>query len=76
MKPAIIISALFFYVVGVESQCWWSGCQPSNWAERGCFPSSDWHQTSSEPCGNGDKFYCCPGGSASTPVHAEGETTF
>lgn len=52
MKLAIFI-ALIVCAVGVDSQCWWSGCQPNTWAERGCFPSTDWHQTSSQPCSNG-----------------------
>lgn len=72
MKLAIFI-ALIVCAVGVHSQCWWSGCQPNTWAERGCFPSSDWHQTSSQSCSNGDMFYCCPGGSPTTPVQAQGK---
>ncbi|KAG4071401.1 hypothetical protein HA402_011555 [Bradysia odoriphaga] len=67
----LIFGILFICAVGVKSQCWWSGCQPNSWAQRGCFPSSDWHQTSSQPCSNGDMYYCCPGGSASPPSQAQ-----
>lgn len=67
-----IISVLIVYVASVQSECWWSGCQDKTWAERGCFPSSDWHQTNSQPCGNGDMFYCCSKGSPTSPVQAQG----
>lgn len=73
MKLAITI-ATFFFAVSVESQCWWSGCQLNTWAERGCYPSSDWHQTNSQPCTNGDMYYCCPGGSVSPPAQAQGKS--
>ncbi|RWS21909.1 hypothetical protein B4U80_04272, partial [Leptotrombidium deliense] len=44
-------------------ECWWSGCQPYSWAQRGCFPANDWEQVKSENCGSGDKYYCCRRGS-------------
>ena len=59
-----IFAILFICAVGVNSECWWSGCQPRSWGERGCFPSSSWHQTDSKPCDNGDMFHCCSGGSS------------
>ncbi|KAJ6632935.1 Endolytic peptidoglycan transglycosylase RlpA, partial [Pseudolycoriella hygida] len=53
-----------WFKVGVESRCWWSGCQPHSWAQRGCFPSANWHETSRKSCSNGEMFHCCPGGSS------------
>ncbi len=48
--------------------CWWSGCQPMNWAERGCFPANEYKQTGSEKCSDGgDKYLCCPNKGGGTP---------
>ncbi|RWS07222.1 Lysozyme-like domain-containing protein [Dinothrombium tinctorium] len=41
------------------TECWWSGCQPYDWAERGCFPSDVWQEVNSTACDIGDKYYCC-----------------
>lgn len=68
----VVISAFIFYVVAVDAQCWWTGCQPKNWRERGCFPATTWRQDKSELCPSGDKYYCCPKGSGSGGGHHGG----
>lgn len=53
--------------------CWWSGCQPNSWAQRGCFPADQWRQSKSERCQGGDRYFCCPaGGSPNPPVNPPG----
>ncbi|RWS04814.1 uncharacterized protein B4U79_14869 [Dinothrombium tinctorium] len=39
-------------------ECWWTGCQPFDWAERGCAVYK-MDQVNIEPCRHGEKFYCC-----------------
>ncbi|KAJ6639763.1 Endochitinase [Pseudolycoriella hygida] len=53
-----------------RAACWWSGCQPSTWFQRGCFPRQ---VKGKEPCPGGDKFYCCPsdGGTVNSPTGAQ-----
>ncbi|RWS26331.1 hypothetical protein B4U80_05562 [Leptotrombidium deliense] len=52
-------SKLFNLIKGDRSDCWWSGCQPNHWSERGCFPSDQWQAVESMECETGDKFHCC-----------------
>ncbi|KAJ6638081.1 Acidic endochitinase SP2, partial [Pseudolycoriella hygida] len=52
--------------ISSRADCWMSGCQPSTWAERGCFPANQWHAEGSEPCPGGDKFLCCGTGDPTT----------
>ncbi|KAG4076278.1 hypothetical protein HA402_014827 [Bradysia odoriphaga] len=52
---------------GGEAACWWSGCQPSNWGQRGCFPADQWRQSRSESCPGGDRYFCCPAGGQTNP---------
>lgn len=57
-----LISVLTVCVTSSYQQagCWWSGCQPKNWAQRGCFPTDKLEKKRSEGCAGGDKYYCCP----------------
>jgi hypothetical protein len=71
MRFENFLGCIAFLSVGIQfasgdGDCWWSGCQPKSWAERGCYPQSDYDQTESKPCdnGNGDMYRCCPKGSS------------
>ncbi|RWR99545.1 hypothetical protein B4U79_04600, partial [Dinothrombium tinctorium] len=45
--------------IEVRSECWWSGCQPYSWRDRGCFPEDAWQKVESKPCNGGDMYKCC-----------------
>lgn len=45
-------------VLGQGEGCWWSGCQPNDWAVRGC--PKDMKQINSTGCDKGDYYHCCP----------------
>lgn len=38
--------------------CWWTGCQPFNWGNRGCSEGMDERITSD--CEGGNRYQCCP----------------
>ncbi|RWS21035.1 chitinase 4-like protein [Leptotrombidium deliense] len=55
------------FILHVRSECWWSGCQPSTWGQRGCYPADTWEEKGSQPdssCTGGMKYYCCRKGSS------------
>ncbi|KAJ6649032.1 Endochitinase, partial [Pseudolycoriella hygida] len=55
-----------------SANCWWSGCQPTTWAQRGCFPADKWVQSKSESCSGGNKYYCCARSGSVTPPNPPG----
>jgi len=44
----------------LSDNCWWSGCQPNTWAQRGCSSMGNYREIGREPCPGGDKYHCCP----------------
>ncbi|XP_037026666.1 uncharacterized protein LOC119067666 isoform X2 [Bradysia coprophila] len=39
--------------------CWWTGCQPDDWAVRGC-NSEGMEERMTMDCENGNRYQCCP----------------
>ncbi|RWS28496.1 uncharacterized protein B4U80_06603 [Leptotrombidium deliense] len=57
-KFFILIVVICYLTVKVNSNCWWTGCQPFSWAQRGCDVYNMDEQKQAD-CDEGTKFYCC-----------------
>lgn len=55
----------FFLAAEVAEDCWWTGCQPTTWAVRGC-ENYGRKAEGREVCKGGHKFKCCADPTLST----------
>ncbi|ODM90350.1 hypothetical protein Ocin01_16331 [Orchesella cincta] len=72
----------FLFILGVAicstwASCWWTGCQPRDWAVRGC-SHYDQDERENQECRDdrgveGNKYLCCPKG-LGPPPGEEGPT--
>lgn len=59
MKFLIVVVILIVgNVTTAADECWWTGCQPDTWAERGC-NGNRMEQRALEECEGGMKYRCC-----------------
>jgi len=54
---------LLLALAGLSEACWWTMCQPKNWAVRGCNDAST-EESVVQACPGGDMYKCCPKGTA------------
>ncbi|CAL8128796.1 unnamed protein product [Orchesella dallaii] len=77
-----ILLLLGVAVTSTWANCWWTGCQPEDWAVRGC-NQYDMNQQNIRDCRDsrgikGNEYHCCPGtgsGPSSTQAPAPGTSS-
>uniref|UniRef100_A0A8D8YK73 Acidic mammalian chitinase n=1 Tax=Cacopsylla melanoneura TaxID=428564 RepID=A0A8D8YK73_9HEMI len=54
----LLVSVFQLHPIAANEDCWWTGCQPDDWAVKGC---SQYNRTEQnrEHCENGLKYECC-----------------